>query len=37
MEQLLAEKPQLVNQSLSVTYKTTPLHRAACNGNMEIV
>lgn len=37
MEQLLTQKPELVNQSLSVTFKTTPLHRAAVNGNLEIV
>lgn len=37
MELLLAQKPELVNQNLSVTFKTTPLHRAATNGNLEIV
>lgn len=37
MEDLLALKPHLVNESLSATYKTTPLHRTASNGNLEIV
>lgn len=37
MEDLLALKPHLANENLSATFKTTPLHRAATNGNLEII
>lgn len=37
IEELLTSKPHLVNENLSVNYKTTPLHRAAVNNNMEVV
>lgn len=37
IEELLTSKPQLVNENLSVNYKTTPLHRAAVNNNIEVV
>jgi ankyrin repeat protein len=37
IEELLAKKPSLVNENLSVNYKTTPLHRAASNGNLALV
>lgn len=33
----LDEQPELINCDLTVNYKTTPLHRAALNGNMDIV
>jgi hypothetical protein len=34
IKQLLDKSPELVNQSLTVNYKTTPLHRAATNGSL---
>ena len=37
LEQLLTSKPHLVNENLSVNFKTTPLHRAATNGNLPLV
>lgn len=37
IESLLSEKPQLINQNLSINFKTTPLHRAASNGNLPLV
>lgn len=30
------KKPDIVNSPLTVNYKTTPLHRAAVNGSLEI-
>lgn len=37
IQSLLSLKPQLVNQNLSINFKTTPLHRAASNGNLPLV
>lgn len=33
----MTSKPHLVNENLSINYKTTPLHRAAANNNIELV
>lgn len=37
IEQLLNDKPHIINENLSVNYKTTPLHRAASNNQIELV
>lgn len=34
--ELLDKHPELINHSLTVNYKTTPLHRAATNGNISL-
>jgi ankyrin repeat protein len=33
---LLDQRPELINCNLTLNYKTTPLHRAVLNGNMDI-
>lgn len=33
IEKVLDKRPDLLNQSLTANFKTTPLHRAAVNGN----
>ena len=37
IEQLLNDQPQLINQNLSLNFKTTPLHRAASKDQIELV
>lgn len=36
IEKLLEKRPDLINNSLTVNFKTTPLHRAAVNGNIPL-
>ena len=36
IKEVLDQKPELINCNLTVNYKTTPLHRVAFLGNMEI-
>jgi hypothetical protein len=36
IEKVLQKRPDLLNASLTVNFKTTPLHRAAVNGSLEI-
>jgi hypothetical protein len=36
VEELLSKKPEIVDQPLTASYKTTPLHRAAVNGSTDI-
>jgi ankyrin repeat protein len=32
----LEKRPDLIDQSLTINFKTTPLHRAAVNGNLKL-
>lgn len=36
IEEVLQQKPDIIDAPLTANYKTTPLHRAAVNGNLEI-
>lgn len=36
IEEVLIKKPNIIDDPLTVNYKTTPLHRAAVNGSLEI-
>jgi ankyrin repeat protein len=36
IEWVLENKPDIIDQPLTANYKTTPLHRAAVNGSMEV-
>lgn len=36
IEWVLDNKPDIIDKPLTVNYKTTPLHRAAVNGSLEI-
>lgn len=37
IEQLLDKRPEIVDQPLTSSFKTTPLHRAAVNGSLPVV
>lgn len=37
IEEILQKKPAIINERLTVSYVTTPLHRAAVNGNLKLV